>query len=97
MSFSWAKIDVVFGGNFAIFWRARYRLYHEKCTDTAFGEKAWNLTAETVFLPSRWLHLWTIPDEWTPSGAFEEETSAGISAILHVDNMFFYFFFQCAH
>ena len=54
---------------------------HEKCTDTAFGEKAWNLTAETVFLPSRWLHLWTIPDEWTPSSAFEKETSAGKSAL----------------
>ena len=54
---------------------------HEKCTDTAFGEKAWNRTAETVSLPSRWLHLWTFPDEWTPSSAFEKETSAGKSAL----------------
>ena len=54
---------------------------HEKCTDTTFGEKAWNLTAETVFLSSRWLHLWTIPDEWTSSSAFEKETSAGKSAL----------------
>ena len=71
---------------------------HEKCTDTAFGEKAWNLTAETVFLSSRWLHLWTIPDEWTPSSAFEKETSAGKSAL----NFFMLTiccstFFQCAH
>ena len=47
----------------------------------AFGAKAFNLTAETVFLPSRWLHLWTIPDEWAPSSAFEKETSAGKSAL----------------
>ena len=71
---------------------------HEKCTDTAFGEKAWNRTAETVSLPSRWLHLWTIPDEWTSSSAFEKETSAGKSAL----NFFMLTicsstFFQCAH
>ena len=78
--------------------RLQRDLQHEKCTDTAFGEKAWNRTAETVSLPSRWLHLWTIPDEWTPSSAFEKETSAGKSALkfLHVDNIFSTSF-QCAH